>query len=71
MAELHEKDLLRLVIDLRGCESESGELAGFYDEGVIVGQCASCGARRAFLSIDWVGLRLTARPAALSWRSFL
>lgn len=31
---------------------ESGEMAGFYDEGVIVGQCASCGAHRVFVNID-------------------
>lgn len=31
---------------------EGGEMAGFYDEGVIVGECAACGVHTTFVEID-------------------
>jgi len=36
------------------CERIEGEegLPGFFDEGVVVGQCASCGRKKAFVYVD-------------------
>ena len=40
-----------LVAELERFESEDG-LAGFFDEGVVVGKCASCNRNRVIVSTD-------------------
>ena len=40
-----------LVGECERIEGEEGML-GFFDEGVVVGQCLTCGCTRAFVYID-------------------